>query len=104
MLTTLINEFHTRKAIHLEHITTSKATSPRRGMIQQNFTDKSDEWRSLARGSCRRHNDPRMKDVLAEIVQETDVIDDLWRHARETKFGKVMEERTNVWGLPPRNH
>ena len=30
-----------------------------------------------------------MKKVLAEIDHETDVIDDLSRHARETKYGKV---------------
>ena len=33
---------------------------------------------------------PGMKKVLAEIV-----IDELWRHARETKYGKVMEEHIN---------
>ena len=31
---------------------------------------------------------PGMKKVPAEIDQETDVIDELWRHARETKYGK----------------
>ena len=40
-----------------------------------------------------------MKEVLAEIDQETDVIDDFWRHARETKYGKVMQERTNLGRL-----
>ena len=40
---------------------------------------------------------PGMNKVLAEIDQETDVIDDLWRHALETKCGKVMEEQTNFW-------
>ena len=34
-----------------------------------------------------------MKKILAEIDQETDVIAELWRHARETEYGKVMEER-----------
>ena len=43
----------------------------------------------LAGGGCglRGHKDPGMKKVLAEIDQETDVIDGLWRHARETKYG-----------------
>ena len=40
-----------------------------------------------------------MKKVLAEIDQETDVIDELWRHARETKYGKEMEEHINLWRL-----
>ena len=39
------------------------------------------------------------KKVLAEIEQEADAIDDLWRHARETKYGNVMEEHTNLWRL-----
>ena len=42
---------------------------------------------------------PGMKKVLAEIDHETDVIDDLWRHARETKYGKVKEEHTKLWSL-----
>ena len=42
---------------------------------------------------------PGNKKVLAEIDQETDVIDELWRHARETKYGKVMEEHTKLWRL-----
>ena len=33
-----------------------------------------------------------MTEVLAEFDWETDVIDDLWRHARETKYDKVMVE------------
>ena len=39
------------------------------------------------------------KKVLAEIDQEADAIDDLWRHARETKYGNAMEEYTNLWRL-----
>ena len=39
---------------------------------------------------------PGIKKVLAEIDQVTDIIDDLWRHARETKCGTVMEEHTNL--------
>ena len=42
---------------------------------------------------------PGLKKVLAEIDQVTDVIDDLWRHAREAKYGMVMEEHTNLWRL-----
>ena len=38
---------------------------------------------------------PGMKKVLAEIDQETDVIDDPWRHAH----GEVMKEHTNPWRL-----
>ena len=55
----------------------------------------------LAGGSCRLrgHNDPGMMKVVAEIDQEPDVIDDLWRHAREMMYGKVMEEHTNLWRL-----
>ena len=37
---------------------------------------------------------PAMKKVLAKTDQETDVKDDLWRHAWETKYGKVMEDHT----------
>ena len=42
---------------------------------------------------------PGVKKVLAELYQETDVTHDLWRHARETKYGKVMEQHTNLWRL-----
>ena len=42
---------------------------------------------------------PGMKKVLAEIDQETDVIDDLSRLARDTKYCKVMEEHTHLWRL-----
>ena len=39
------------------------------------------------------------KKVPAEIDQETDVTENLWRCARETKYGKVTEEHTNLWRL-----
>ena len=42
---------------------------------------------------------PGMKKVLAEIEKETDVNDDFWRHAWETKYGEVMEEHTDLWRL-----
>ena len=60
-------------------------------MIRKNFTDKAGEWRSWQE-EVADHLDtmtPGTKKVPAEIDQETDVIDELWRHARETKYGKV---------------
>ena len=99
-----------QRVVHLESNTSgayhNKGYLPQKSMIPKNFTDKADEWRSwqeefadyvdtVTRG---------MKKVLAEIDQETDVIDELWRHARETKYGKVMEEHTNLWRLLRRDH
>ena len=72
-------------------------------MIPKNFTDKANEWRNWQEEVADYVDTvtPRMKKVLAEIDQETDVIDDIWRDARETKYGKVMEEQTNLclWRL-----
>ena len=70
-------------------------------MTPKNFTDKADEWRSWQEevADYVGTETPGMKKVLAEIDQKTDVIDALWRHARETKYGKVMEEHTNLWRL-----
>ena len=70
-------------------------------MIPKNFTDKADEWRSWQEEVADYVDTvtPGMKKVLAEIDQETDVIDELWRHARETKYGKVLEEHINFWRL-----
>ena len=45
---------------------------------------------------------PGMKKVPSEIEQETNVINDLWRHARETKYGKVLGEHTNLWRITER--
>ena len=62
---------------------------------------KADEWRSWQEEVVDYVDTLTlgMKKVLAEIDQETDVINDLWRHVRETKYGKVMEEHTNLWRL-----
>ena len=70
-------------------------------MIPTNFTDKADEWRSWQEEVAGYVDTvtQELKKVLAEIDQETDVTDDFWRHARETKYGKVMEEHTNLWRL-----
>ena len=58
-------------------------------MIPKNFTDKADEWRSWQEEATEDVDTmtPGMKKVLAEIDQETDVIDELWRHARGTMYG-----------------
>ena len=60
---------------------------PQKSMIPKNFTDKADEWRSWQEEVADYVDTmtPGMKKVLAEIAQETDVIDELWRHPRETK-------------------
>ena len=65
-------------------------------MIPKNFTDKADEWRSRPEEVADYVDTmtPAMKKVLAKTDHETDVKDDLWRHAWETKYGKVMEEHT----------
>ena len=60
---------------------------PQKSMIPKNCTDKADEWRSWQEEvadyvDTMTWND---KKVPAEIDQETDVIDELWRHARGTK-------------------
>ena len=47
---------------------------------------------------------PGMKKVLAEIDQETDVIDAFWRRARETKYGKVMEEHAELLEAAAEGH
>ena len=41
----------------------------------------------LTGGSCglRGHDDPGMTKVLVEIDQETHVVGDFWRHAREVR-------------------
>ena len=65
-------------------------------MIPRNFTDKADEWEELEVADYVDTMTLGKKKVLAEIDQEADAIDDLWRHARETKYGNVMEEYTNL--------
>ena len=74
---------------------------PQKSTIPKNFTDNADEWRSWQEGVADYADTmtPGMKKVLAEVDQEADVIDGLWRDARETKYGKVMEEHTNLWRL-----
>ena len=56
-------------------------------MIPKNFTDKADEWGSWQEevADYVDTTTPGMKKVLAEIDQETDVIDELWRHPWGTK-------------------
>ena len=58
-----------------------------KSMIPKNCTHKFDEWRSWQEEVADYVDTmtPGMKKILAEINQETDVIDELWRHARETK-------------------
>ena len=65
-----------------------------KSMIRKNFTDKADEWRSWQEeiADYMDTTTPGMNKVLPEIDHETDVIDDLWRHARETKYGKVIAD------------
>ena len=77
---------------------TNKGYLPEKSMIPKNFTDKADEWRSwqVEVADFVDTTAPGMKKVLAEIDQETEVIDDLWRRARETKYGEVMEGHTNL--------
>ena len=94
-----------QRVVHLESNTSgahhNKGYLPQKSMIPKNFTDKADEWRSWQEEVADYVDTvtPGMKKVLAEIDQETDVIDELWRHARETKYGKVMEEHINLWRL-----
>ena len=94
-----------QRIVHLESNTSgaydNKGYLPQKRMISKNFTDKADEWRSCQEEVADYVDTvtPGMKKVLVEIDQETDVIDDLWRHPRETKDGKVMEEHTNLWRL-----
>ena len=80
---------------------TNKGYLSQQSMIQKNFTDKADKWKSWQEEVADYVDTmtPGMRKVLADIDQETDVIDDLWRHVRETKNGKVMEEHTNLWRL-----
>ena len=67
----------------------NKGYLPKKSMIPKNFTDKADEWRSWQEEATDDVDTktPGMKKVLADIDQETDVIDELWRHARETMYG-----------------
>ena len=94
-----------QRVVHLESNSSGaynkKGYLLQKSMIPNNFTDKTDEWRSWPEEVADYVDTmtPGMKKVLAEIDQETDVIDDLWRHARETKYGKVTEEHTNLWRL-----
>ena len=80
---------------------TNKGYLLQKSMIPKNFTDKADEWRSWQEEVADYVDTmtPGMMQVVAEIDQEPDVIDDLWRHAREMIYGKVMEEHTNLWRL-----
>ena len=80
---------------------TNKGYLSQQSMIPKNFTDKADKWKSWQEEVADYVDTmtPGMKKVLADIDQETDVIDDLWRHVRETKYCKVMEEHTNLWRL-----
>ena len=94
-----------QRVVHLESNSsgayTNKGHLPQKSMIPKNVTDKADEWRSWHEEvvDCVDTMTPGMKKVLAEIDQGTDVIDDLWRRAWETKYGKVMEEHANLWRL-----
>ena len=80
---------------------TNKGFLPQKSMIPKNFTDKADEWRRWQE-EVADHVDtmtPGMKKVLAEIDQETDVIDDLWRRAGDEVRQGDGEEHTNLWRL-----
>ena len=94
-----------QRVVHLESNTSgayhNKGYLLQKSIIPKNFTDKADEWRSWQKDISDYVDTvtPEMKKVLAEIDQETDVIDELWRHARETKYGKVMEEHISLWRL-----
>ena len=76
-----------QRVVHLESNTSgayhNKGCLPQKSMIPKNFTDKADEWRSWQEEVADYVDTvtPGMKKVLAEIDQETDVIDELWRRA-----------------------
>ena len=94
-----------QRVVHLQSITSgsyhNKGYEHQKSRIPKHFTDKTDEWRSWQEEVADYVDTmtPGMKKVLAEIDQETDVIDEHWRHARQTKYGKVMEEHINLWRL-----
>ena len=94
-----------QRVVHLESNLSgaynNKVFLPEKSMIPKNFTDNADDWRSWQEEVADYVDTmtPGMKRVPAEIDQETDVIDDLSRHARDTKYGQVMEEHNNLWRL-----
>ena len=78
-----------QRVVHMESSTSGSYHNEgyllQKSMIPENCPHKSDEWRSW-QGEVADYVDtmtPGMKKV--EINEETDVIDELWRHARETK-------------------